>query len=191
MGRPERSLQTIPVPLGGRLPLLCWDRVAARRRRRRLLLGGALAVLAAGELLGAALVGLSRAEPSSYLQGDAVRGPGMVLHLVAAADGVRLYRGGASLALALDNRGVGRAAAAWRGEGGGWHARCTTTAVPGGLLGTCSYVHGTATVRCIDGWTAVERSWRRHCDDGSSLSVGVPAGAAPVPLALLDPQAMR
>lgn len=189
MAAPDRSVQSIPLPLGDRFPRLCWDRVAARRRRRRRLAGGALTVIAAGELLAAALVGLSRAQPPSYLRGDAVQGPGMLLHLVSAAGGVRLYRGGASLALSLDDRGAGRAAAAWRGPGGSWFARCTAAAVPGGLLGACTYVHGTATLRCTDRWTAAERRWRRHCDDGSSLSVAVPAGAAPVPLALVDPQA--
>jgi hypothetical protein len=180
-GFPERSAQTLPVPLGGLAPVHRHStalRRTLRRHRSPPLL--ALAVLAAGSGVWLSI------GPRSFNVGE----EGGTLHvddltltpLAQYVTETRVFTGPASVVIDTTSSGVTRGGAVMTWNGAPTTGRCVLLTDAAGASETCEYDIGARRLTSTDSFDARTKTWYRRYGDGVEIAITVSSGKPLIPI---------
>jgi hypothetical protein len=178
---PERSNQTLPVPLGGLAPVHRHS-TAMRRTLRRHPSAPLMALALAASGCG---VWLSISPRSFDAGGDAagVHIDDMTLTPVSPPmAGTTIFTGAATLVIVAPSPRTARAGAVTTWNGVPTTGRCVLTDGASVASEMCEYDIGTGRLTSTDSFTAATRTWRRRYSDGVEITIAVLAGSAVIPI---------
>lgn len=178
---PERSNQTLPVPLGGLAPVhrhTTAMRRSLRRHRSAPLMAFAFAASGCGVWLSTS--------PRSFDAGGNAAGAhidDMTLTPVAQPEsGTMAFTGAATLVITAPSPRTERAGAVTTWNGVPMTGRCVLTDGMAVASEMCEYVIGTSQLTSVDSLSAATRTWHRRYSDGVEITIAVPAGSAVIPI---------
>lgn len=176
----DRSAQTLPVPLGGLVPVhrratalrRVWDRYRA---------APALAAALASAIGG---IWLSTSTRTFYTGRDAsgIHIDDMTLApATSSVVGTQVFTGAATVAIAV-TPSMERAGAVMTWNGLLTTGRCVLARRPTGAVETCAYAIGATRLTSNDTYIAATRTWSRRYGDGVEIAIHVPHGSALIPI---------
>ena len=178
---PERSNQTLPVPLGGLAPVHRHSTAMRRTlRRHRSVPLMALAFAASG-----CGVWLSTSPRSFDAGGDGsrVQIDDMTLTPIEQPEsGPTVFTGAAPLVIVAPSPHSERAGAVTTWNGVPTTGRCVLTDGAAVASEVCEYAIGTARLTSTDIFTTATRTWHRRYSDGVEITIAVPAGSEVIPI---------
>lgn len=176
-----RSVQTLPVPLGGLAPV--HRQSTALQRLWRQQRSGRLVVLA---LIAAASGVWLSISPRSFDAGNDATGVHiddiLLTPLAQSTPGMRFFTGVAALVITTTSDGTMRAGAVMTWNGVSTTARCVLRPNDAGAEETCNYDMGPARLISTDKYVARMRMWDRRYGDGVEINITVPGGNALIPI---------
>jgi hypothetical protein len=178
---PDRSNQTLPVPLSGLAPVHRHSTAMGRTLRRHRsvpLMALAFAAFGCG-------VWLSTSPRSFDSGGDAagVHIGDMTLTPVAQqGSGTTIFTGAATLVIVAPSPRTERAGAVMTWNGVPTTGRCVLTDGAAVASEMCEYEIGAARLTSTDSFTAATRTWHRRYSDGVEITIAVPAGSEVIPI---------
>lgn len=178
---PERSNQTLPVPLGGLAPVHRHStamRRTLRRHRSVPLMALAFAASGSGVLLSTS--------PRSFDAGGDAAGVHIDDMTLAPAaqpkSGTTIFTGAATLVIVAPSPRTERAGAVTTWNGVPTTGRCVLTDGVAVTSEMCEYEMGTARLTSTDSYTAATRTWHRRYSDGVEITIAVPTGSEVIPI---------
>jgi hypothetical protein len=177
----ERSIQTLPIPLGGLAPVRrhsTWLRRTMRTHRSVPVLILALACAASGVWLSVAPRPFEAGEDTAGIHIDGIT----LMRMSQSTASVAAYTGDATVVIHTAPSGVITAAAVMTWNGTPAKGRCVLRGNATGSVEMCVYEVGSVRLTSTDRFTEKTRTWQRRYDDGLEIVIGVPVGSTVIPI---------
>jgi hypothetical protein len=178
---PQRSAQTLPIPLGGLVPV--HRHATALRRRLRQHRSAPMLALTLVAIGGGIWLSIS---PRTFNAGrDAIGVQVDDLTLTPSANataGTAVFSGAATLVVVTAPSGLIKGGAVMIWNGLRTTGRCVLLERAGGATETCEFGVGATRLTSSDRYVARTRTWNRRYGDGVDVTISVPSGSMPIPI---------
>ncbi len=177
----ERSVQTLPVPLGGLAPVHRRStrlRRAASAHRSLPILVLALVFAAGGVWLSTSPRALEAGQDSGGVHVDGIT----LTRVPQSTARSQVFTGAATLVIDTASSGVVTAAAVMTWNGLSATGRCVLRHTVVGAMERCVYALGPNRLTSTDTFSTKTRTWHRNYSDGVAVDITVPQGSTVTPV---------